>query len=244
MLRDATDEGHWGHKGVAVHAVLRRLTVGGVAAVALAAAVSAQQGRFRSGVDLVNVGVMVLDKRGNFITDLTARDFEVYEEGERQTVSYFSRGDTAGEAENLRLGLLFDTSGSMHDDIELARTAAIKFLKGLPEAQDITLVDFDTEVRIARYGQQDFPRMIERIRGAKAGRAHGAVRRARRLSGRPDRARWPEGAGHLHRRRRHAQRRDLRRGAQHAEDGRRHGVRGRLSRAPEPARCARSRRCS
>ena len=145
-------------------AVLRRLTVGGVAAVALVTAVSAQQGRFRSGVDLVNVGVMVLDRRGNFITDLTAHDFEVYEEGERQTVSYFSRGVRAGEAENLRLGLLFDTSGSMHDDIDLARTAAIKFLKGLPEAQDITLVDFDTEVRIARYGQQDFPRMIERIR--------------------------------------------------------------------------------
>src|SRR5215217_9254565 len=133
----------------------------------MAAAASAQQGRFRSGVDLVNVGVMVLDKRGNFITDLSARDFEVYEEGERQTVSHFSRGGTAAEAENLRLGLLFDTSGSMQDDIELARTAAVKFLKGLTEAQDITLVDFDTEVRIARYGLQDFPRMIERIRQRK-----------------------------------------------------------------------------
>jgi Ca-activated chloride channel family protein len=138
-----------------------------MAAAVLATAVSAQQGRFRSGVDLVNVGVMVFDKRGNFITDLNARDFEVYEEGERQNVSYFSRGDSVGEAENLRIGLLFDTSGSMQDDIELARTAAIKFLKGLPEAQDITLVDFDTEVRIARYGQQDFPRLIERIRQRK-----------------------------------------------------------------------------
>jgi Ca-activated chloride channel family protein len=162
----ARQNGAWG-QGVAVHAVLRWLTIGGVTAVLMAAAVSAQQGRFRSGVDLVNVGVMVLDKRGNFITDLSARDFEVYEEGERQTVSHFSRGGTAAEAENLRLGLLFDTSGSMQDDIELARTAAIKFLKGLPEAQDITLVDFDTEVRIARYGQADFPRLIERIRGRR-----------------------------------------------------------------------------
>ena len=162
----ARQNGH-GRQGVAVHAVLRRLVIGGVTAVLMAAAASAQQGRFRSGVDLVNVGVMVLDKRGNFITDLSARDFEVYEEGERQTVSHFSRGGTGAEAENLRLGLLFDTSGSMHDDIELARTAAIKFLKGLPEAQDITLVDFDTEVRIARYGQADFPRMVERIRGRK-----------------------------------------------------------------------------
>jgi Ca-activated chloride channel family protein len=141
--------------------------VGSVASLLLAAAVHAQQAPFRARVDLVNVGVMVLDKRGNFITDLSANDFEVYEEGERQTVAYFSRGDKAEEAENLRLGLLFDTSGSMQDDIELARTAAVKFLKGMPEAQDITLVDFDTEVRIARYGLQDFPRMIERIRQRK-----------------------------------------------------------------------------
>ena len=29
----------------------------------------------------------------------------------------------------------------------------------------MTLVDFDTEVRVAKYGQKDFPRMVERIRG-------------------------------------------------------------------------------
>ena len=84
-----------------VQRVVRRLAVGCTAAAVLATAVNAQQGRFRSGVDLVNVGVMVFDKRGNFITDLNARDFEVYEEGERQNVSYFSRGDSVGEAEAL-----------------------------------------------------------------------------------------------------------------------------------------------
>jgi Ca-activated chloride channel family protein len=141
-----------------------RIVISGIAALVLSTGTSAQQGRFHAGIDLVNVGVMVFDKRGNFITDLSEHDFELYEEGERQTVKFFARGNATGEAENLRLGLLFDTSGSMHQDIELARTAAIKFLKGLPEAQDVTLVDFDTEVRIARYGQQDFPRMIERIR--------------------------------------------------------------------------------
>ena len=33
----------------------------------------------------------------------------------------------------------------------------------------MTLVDFDAEVRIARYTQQDFPRMVERIRTRKLG---------------------------------------------------------------------------
>jgi Ca-activated chloride channel homolog len=63
--------------------------------------------------------------------------------------------------------LLLDTSGSMGEDIGLARSAAVKFLNTLSEARDMTLVDFDTEVRVAKYGQQDFPRMVERIRSRK-----------------------------------------------------------------------------
>ena len=55
----------------------------------------------------------------------------------------------------------------MSADIATARTAAVKFLNALPEAKDITLVDFDTEVRLAKYGQQDFPRIVERIRSRK-----------------------------------------------------------------------------
>lgn len=152
--------------GGIVHGMIRA-GVAGVLAVAVTAGLSAQQGRYRSSIELVNVGVMVFDKRGNFITDLKEGDFELFEEGQRQDVTFFSRGDTGAEAQNLRLGLLFDTSGSMTDDIRFARTAAIKFLNGLPEAEDITLVDFDTEVRVARYGQNDFPRLVERIRGRK-----------------------------------------------------------------------------
>jgi Ca-activated chloride channel family protein len=59
---------------------------------------------------------------------------------------------------------MLDTSGSMERDLKLARSAAIRFLNLLPEAEDITLVDFDTEVRITRYPQRDFARLVERIR--------------------------------------------------------------------------------
>ena len=55
----------------------------------------------------------------------------------------------------------------MEADLKLSRSAAIKFLNTLPEAEDITLVDFDTEVRVARYGQRDFARLVERIRSRK-----------------------------------------------------------------------------
>jgi Ca-activated chloride channel family protein len=149
--------------------VFGRALIGGVAGtLALVVGLAADQSQtFRTGVELVNVGVMVLDRRGNFVTDLAPENFELYEEGRKQSVSFFSRGETDSEAQQLRLGLLFDTSGSMEEDIDLARTAAVKFLKGLHEALDVTLVDFDTEVRVARYSQNDFPRLVERIRQRK-----------------------------------------------------------------------------
>ena len=78
---------------------------------------------------------------------------------------YDGSGASVGTVDVKRpVHLLLDTSGSMAEDIGLARTAAIRFIKALPEAHDITLVDFDTEVRVARYGLADLPRLIERIR--------------------------------------------------------------------------------
>ncbi len=142
----------------------------GVLALTLIAATpptSAQQPTFRAEIDLVNFGVTVTDRRGNHITDLTPEDFEITEEGQKQAVSFFARGDQLESAPEMHVGLLFDTSGSMGQDIQLARSAAVKFLNTLSDAEDMTLVDFDTEVRVARYGQQDFPRMVERIRGRK-----------------------------------------------------------------------------
>ena len=147
---------------------MRAWLLGGAIAVVAATAVTAQQGRFKGRIDLVNVPVMVLDRQGNFISNLSATDFEVYENGQKQDLSVFVRGDAEREALKLRLGLLFDTSGSMFEDMGLACTAAIRFLKDLPEAEDITLVDFDTEVRMAQYGTSDMPRLVERIRSRKA----------------------------------------------------------------------------
>jgi Ca-activated chloride channel family protein len=63
--------------------------------------------------------------------------------------------------------LLFDVSGSMEESIGFSRSAAIKFLNTVQEARDITLVDFDTEIRVVRYGQNDFARLVERIRKRK-----------------------------------------------------------------------------
>ncbi len=150
--------------GSAVRGWLLGIAVSAVVVAGLAA----QQPRFKGAIDMVNVPVMVMDRQGNFISNLAAEDFEVFENGQKQDVSVFLRGDSESEDVNLRLGLLLDTSGSMFEDMGLACTAAIRFLKDLPDAKDITLVDFDTEVRIAQYGTVEMPRLVERIRSRKA----------------------------------------------------------------------------
>ena len=127
------------------------------------------------------------------------------EEGKPQAIKFFAAGDP-DTAPPLHIGFLLDTSGSMEEDIKDVRTAAMKFLNAMEQAVDITLVDFDTEVRVARYAAADYPRLIERIRGAKAGRVYRALRCARRLPERRRQADRPEGPDHVHGRWRHPQR--------------------------------------
>jgi Ca-activated chloride channel family protein len=134
--------------------------------VAAAAVPAAAQQTFRSEVDLIHFSVVVTDKQGVPINGLTADDFEVKESGKAQTIKFFAAGDPV-TAPPLHIGFLLDTSGSMEEDIKDVRTAAIKFLNAMEGAVDITLVDFATEVRVARYTSAEYPRLIERIRGRK-----------------------------------------------------------------------------
>src|SRR3982751_2740520 len=63
---------------------------------------------FKSSVDLVRVSATVRDRRGRFVQDLSARDFEVLDAGQPRRIADFRR-DFAG----VSVALLFDASGSM-----------------------------------------------------------------------------------------------------------------------------------
>jgi Ca-activated chloride channel homolog len=155
---------------------LRREVALAFAAAGTVAAVTtlglAGQQRFKAGVDLIQFSVVLTDKQGVPITGLKPEDFEILEEGKPQTISYFTEGDpedgdNLGEVLPLHLGLTLDTSGSMERDIHDVRTAVVKFLNANRAAIDFTLVDFDTEIRVARYGADEIERLIERIRRRK-----------------------------------------------------------------------------
>jgi len=145
----------------------RLVTAAALLTWASATPATAQQ-VFRTGVETVRLGVAVVDKAGQPVSTLSREDFTVLEDGRPQEVRLFTTGGSQeSDRPPLHIGLLFDTSGSMATDLAMARSAAVKFCNMLQRAEDITLVDFDTEVRVARFGQGDFPRFVERLRNRK-----------------------------------------------------------------------------
>jgi Ca-activated chloride channel family protein len=136
-------------------------------AALVAGGVAARDQTFRAGTDVVQVPVVVVGKSGEPVRGLTRDDFEVLENGRPQPLQFFAEG-AAGEALPLHLGLLLDTSESMQQDLSAAMTASIQFVNAVEESVDVTLVDFDSVVRISRFEPGSYPQLFERIRSRKA----------------------------------------------------------------------------
>jgi len=103
------------------------------------------QATFRSGVDLVTVSATVRDGKGRLVKDLTQKDFEVIDRGERRTISEFR-----SERAPLSLAILFDVSGSMDtaDRATAAKFAAHHLLNQLQDGRDEAgLFAFDSRLR-------------------------------------------------------------------------------------------------
>ena len=96
---------------------------------------------FRSAVNLVRVAAVARDHKGRFVPDLTAHDFEVFDDGRPRAISDF-RQDVAG----LSVALLFDASGSMQGQLGQAREAASLVLTALDHRDEAAVFRFDTHL--------------------------------------------------------------------------------------------------
>ena len=73
----------------------------------------------RVRVDMVSLPVVVTDKVGRRITDLTQDDFQIFENGVRQEIAGFAATD-----EPINVALLLDTSGSTEFKLAKIQNAA------------------------------------------------------------------------------------------------------------------------
>ena len=110
---------------------------------------------FRSGIDLVQMSATVVDADGRLVGDLQREDFEVFEDGERQTVNHFTRDRVP-----LSVGVVLDISDSMYGQrIDDARLALDRFL-GLLDPEDEVFVIVFNHTPLVEVGWTLWPRQL------------------------------------------------------------------------------------
>src|SRR5262245_2915647 len=128
------------------------------ALVALACAAGVAQQRFKAGVELVSLNVTVTDGP-RYVTDLQETDFEVFEDGVKQDISFFTKVQ-----QPIALAILLDTSASMEEKLPIAQEAAIGFVKRMRKEDVSEIVDFDSQVRILQGFTNDSALLEKAIR--------------------------------------------------------------------------------
>jgi Ca-activated chloride channel family protein len=92
----------------------------------------------RANVDLVLVPVGVTDFRNRIVTGLERENFQVFENGNQQTIKSFATEDAP-----ISIGIVFDLSGSMQSKFVRARKALSEFLRTCNPQDEFFVVGFN-----------------------------------------------------------------------------------------------------
>ena len=123
----------------------------------------------RTTVELVNVPVTAMTKRGQRVIDLSMDDLKVYEDGVEQKIVHFERETRTP----LHIGLILDTSNSARPKLSYEKDAAQQFvdllLSTTSTKTQIFLETFDASSSIVQDFTHDPDLLIEKIQGLKSG---------------------------------------------------------------------------
>ena len=100
-------------------------------------------GTFKVNVNVVNLYFVTKDKHGSLVPNLAQDQFEVFEDGQPQTIKYYK----ADATQPLTLGLLVDTSGSEARMLPTEQEVAGQFIATVLREKDLAfLISFDVNV--------------------------------------------------------------------------------------------------
>jgi len=140
------------------------LSISWISGASSAAAQESQQqqeeGRFqfRATVQAINLSVVVTDKKGRFIPDLTAEDFEVFEDNRSQQIDFFT-----SEVTPVTLLLLLDASTSVRGSVDGIKEAAANFVTKLWDGDQAIIADFNERIRFSSHFSGDIDRLVSTI---------------------------------------------------------------------------------
>jgi VWFA-related protein len=96
-----------------------------------------------SNQTMVVVPVTVTDPLGRFFTGLDQSAFEVYEDNVRQTILSFGSEDAPAS-----IGIVFDTSASMAEELEPSERSVAEFFRTLNPEDEAFLVEFNDRPQV------------------------------------------------------------------------------------------------
>jgi Ca-activated chloride channel homolog len=127
---------------------------------------------FRTGVAEVIVPVTVTDDKGKFVTNLDERDFELYDNGEKQAIAYFSRERN----QPVVIGYLIDLSNTNRLQWDKLREAIQDLILATlsPDGKvdprfSGYLIGYSTEAELMVNTTTDPEKLLERVRKLKPG---------------------------------------------------------------------------
>jgi len=128
---------------------------------------------FRSGVDLVSLNVTVTDGTGRYVTDLQESEFNVFEDGVKQDVTFFT-----SRKNPIALAMLLDSSASMENKLPILQTAATSFVRRLQPTDMASVIEFDSTVYVRQpftSNQADLEKGIRMLHSGGSTALHNAI---------------------------------------------------------------------
>jgi Ca-activated chloride channel homolog len=110
---------------------------------------------FHKQVEEVVLHATVVDDKQRIVTSLNKDDFNVYENGNPQTITSFGREDIP-----VAMGIVVDNSGSMREKRQKVNAAALNLVRASNSNDEVCIVNFNDEY----YLDQDFTSNINKLR--------------------------------------------------------------------------------
>lgn len=113
---------------------------------------------------LVQVPVTVTNTRGVYVTDLTASDFALYEDGVKQAIEFFKPVEA-----NFSVALLVDSSNSTADQLQQIRDSVAAFIDNMRLGDRALILEFNDSVSTICELTGDRIRLRESLNSIKGG---------------------------------------------------------------------------
>ena len=133
---------------------------------------TAQAPTIRTGVDLVSLNVTVTEGT-RYVTDLLQDEFNVFEDGVKQDLTFFS-----SRKNPIALAMLLDSSASMENKLPILQTAATNFVRRLQPNDVASIIEFDNTVYLRQAftsNQADLERGIQMLHSGGSTALHNAI---------------------------------------------------------------------